>query len=215
MDMATGRLRGGTGAAGERTRARILDATVETIKQRGILGASARAIAEVGGFNQALLFYHFGSVEEALLAALDKLSAQRLASYEERLGSVRSLPELVEVGSQLYAEDLRDGQITVLAQLLAGSASSPAFGRQLQERFRPWIELTRDAIARTIAGTPWQDVIPVDDAAFAVAAVFMGIELLSHLGDEHARGQAALQTIQQMATAMQSLLGPQPPPPPA
>ncbi|MGD0455999.1 MAG: TetR family transcriptional regulator, partial [Solirubrobacteraceae bacterium] len=53
------------------TKLKIAEAALETLKQRGFAGASAREIAGVGGFNQALIFYHFGSVQKALLAALD------------------------------------------------------------------------------------------------------------------------------------------------
>jgi AcrR family transcriptional regulator len=48
---------------------RIAEAALATLKAHGFAGASARAIAHVGGFNQALIFYHFGSVQNALLGA--------------------------------------------------------------------------------------------------------------------------------------------------
>src|SRR5947208_16019504 len=54
---------------GEATRKRIVMAAVETLKQEGFAGTSARAVARTGGFNQALVFYHFGSMTELLLAA--------------------------------------------------------------------------------------------------------------------------------------------------
>jgi AcrR family transcriptional regulator len=193
------------------TKARIIDAALETIKREGIVGSSARAIARTGGFNQALIFYHFGSVDEVLLAAVDKLSATRMASYEQHLAGVRSLPELVAVGARLYAEDLRDGHITVLAQMLAGSSSSPELSRQLRERFTPWIDLASGAIARAVAGTPFEQVLPVDDLAFAVTSLFMGIELLDHLDDDRARGQAVFGTVELVARLMESFAGPSAP----
>jgi AcrR family transcriptional regulator len=56
------------------TRQRIIDAAVETVRREGIVGTSARAIARTGGFNQALIFYHCGSVNDVLLAGLDCIS---------------------------------------------------------------------------------------------------------------------------------------------
>ena len=38
-------------------RRRIIDATIEAIRTKGSDGATARAIAEIGGFNQALIHY--------------------------------------------------------------------------------------------------------------------------------------------------------------
>ena len=81
--------------AADETRARIVEAALESLHEEGILGASARAIARRGGFNQALIFYHFGSVDELLLAAVDELSARRSEKYEDRLEQVSSLAGLV------------------------------------------------------------------------------------------------------------------------
>src|ERR671919_781582 len=52
----------------EETRARIVTAALQALRADGIAGISARAIARHGGFNQALIFYHFGSLEGLLVA---------------------------------------------------------------------------------------------------------------------------------------------------
>ena len=46
------------------TRTRLLDGALETLRTRGIAGVSARTIAAAAGVNQALVFYHFGGVDE-------------------------------------------------------------------------------------------------------------------------------------------------------
>src|SRR5258708_12780511 len=51
------------------TKLQIAEAALDTLKANGFAGSSARAIAHRGGFNQALIFYHFGSVQNALLPA--------------------------------------------------------------------------------------------------------------------------------------------------
>src|SRR5207249_1839872 len=51
----------GAKGGGRATRAQFVEATIETLKREGFAGASARAIARTGGFNQSLIFYHFGS----------------------------------------------------------------------------------------------------------------------------------------------------------
>src|SRR5256714_6049554 len=78
----------------EGTKLQIVEAALETLKAKGFAGASARAIAYRGGFNQALIFYHFGSVQNALLASLDLISERRLEEYgrrSRRFGLRRSL----------------------------------------------------------------------------------------------------------------------------
>ena len=47
-------------------RSQIVDAAMRTIVELGYSRASTRAIAERGGFNQALIHYYFGSLNAAL-----------------------------------------------------------------------------------------------------------------------------------------------------
>lgn len=51
------------------TREKLLEGALRTLVEQGIAKASARAIATTAGVNQALVFYHFGSVDELLAAA--------------------------------------------------------------------------------------------------------------------------------------------------
>jgi len=188
------------------TKQRIVDAAIATLKQEGITGTSARAIARTGGFNQALIFYHFGGVHEVLLAGIDQMSAERMKRYGERLGDVRTLPELVEVATQLHREDVQEGHLTVLAQMLAGAWGLPDRGHQLVSRFDPWIDTVERAIARVIEGTPYQELVPTRDLAFAVTSLFIGIELLTHLDPERQDGDRLFSTIGLMAGLLGNLL---------
>ncbi|WP_043716330.1 TetR family transcriptional regulator, partial [Kutzneria sp. 744] len=67
------------------TRQRLIDGAIETIRQHGIAGTSARTIAATAGVNQALVFYHFGSVNDLLKAAC-------LAATLGPAGPVRAAP---------------------------------------------------------------------------------------------------------------------------
>ena len=51
----------------------LIDAAVETLRDHGYAGASARIVADRAGVNQGLIFYHFGSVADLLLAKMAKL----------------------------------------------------------------------------------------------------------------------------------------------
>jgi AcrR family transcriptional regulator len=191
-------------AMGERsatTRDRIVDAALETIRQRGILGASARAIARTGGFNEPLIFYHFRTLDELLLAAVDRVNAVRLASYTPRLAAASTLGELVAAGAEIYAEDQRQGHTTVLVQTLAGFAASPELSRALLERFTPWIRLLADSLTRVTSGTPLEGLLAAEEAAFALTAWFVGMELLSH-PDTPARWQELLALVQLVAAQL-------------
>ena len=56
------------------TRARLLSAAASLIAERGWSAVTTRAVAERAGVNQALVHYHFGSIDnlrrEAVMARL-------------------------------------------------------------------------------------------------------------------------------------------------
>ena len=54
------------------TRRRLVDATMQTIREQGIAKLSARTIATTGGVNQALVFYHFGTVDGLVADSLGR-----------------------------------------------------------------------------------------------------------------------------------------------
>ena len=192
----------------EVTRAKMVEATLAALHEDGILGASARSIARRGGFNQALIFYHFSSVHELLLAAVDQLSARRCERYERRLAEVSTLRELVTVAGELHQEDLEDGHITVLSQMLAAAATNADLRRPMAERFEPWIAIVERALVRVLDGTPYAGLLPVHDLALAVTGEFIGIELLLNLSeDDDQAGPRVFRTFELLATVFEALPG--------
>jgi AcrR family transcriptional regulator len=189
----------------------MVQAALAALHEDGILGASARSIARRGGFNQALIFYHFSTVHELLLAAVDELSGRRCERYERRLGEVSTLRELVVVAGELHAEDLEDGHITVLSQMLAAAATVPELRRPMAERFEPWIAIVERTLVRVLAATPYAGMLPVHDLALAVTGEFIGIELLLNLSDHEAdeadRAGRVFRTFELLAAVLEALPG--------
>src|SRR5213593_614366 len=103
----------------------IVDAALETLRDEGFAGATSRAIARRGAFNQALIFYHFGSLEGLLTATLKEASEARLDRYREVVGPISTLEELVRAMVDLREEDKAAGHVQVVAQVIAGSANRP------------------------------------------------------------------------------------------
>ncbi len=165
----------------EGTRQRLVEAAVQTIKERGFAATSARAIAATGGFNQALVFYHFGSMNDLLVAALDHTSALRMARYRAAIDSVDSLPALLSVASEAYREDLAGGHIKVLAEMIAGASAIPELGPAIAARMQPWIAFTEEAVIRVMAGSSLGPIVPSGDLAFAIVSLYLGAAMLSHL----------------------------------
>ena len=191
----------------EGTKARIVDAALETLRTEGIAGASARAIGRKGDFNQALIFYYFGSLNDLFLAAVDELSARRVDRYRSRIDGITTLGELVTVAAELHREDTEEGHIAVLAQMLAGATTAPELRAPLRERFLPWTDLVEGAIERVVADTPYAAIVPVPDLAFVVTSLFMGIELTMILEEDQQKAESLFRAVGLMATLLEGLLG--------
>ena len=175
----------GTGSSA--TRAALIEAAIESLRFDGFAGASARAIAARAGSNQSLVFYHFGSVAELLLAALDEVSERRLRRYSAAVEGVETPAGLVRAATEIFREDLDEGYVTVLVEMIAGTAASPELGEQVARRIAPWRTFAQNTIETAVAGSPLVSLIPVADAAYAVVALYLGMEMLSNLdGDRTA-----------------------------
>ena len=181
-------------------------AAVETLKHQGFAGASARAIARSGDFNQALIFYHFGSVNDLLLAALDHTSEQRMARYQNAVGEAASLEEMIEIARRIYVEDLESGHIRVLSELVAGGLSDPHLGAEVAARLEPWVDFAEAALARVLADTPLEPLLPVRDLAFAVVAFYLGADLLAELKEDRSRVERLFATASRLAPLVAPIL---------
>src|SRR6266487_1956397 len=106
------------------TRARLLEGALDTLRTQGIAGASARSIAAAAGVNQALVFYHFGSVDVLLAAALRHGAEERAA-----------------------------GSVAVLAQMLAGGQTDTRLAPATAAGLDLWVTEIEAALARIIPGT--------------------------------------------------------------
>ncbi len=172
------------------TKGRIIDAAFVTIREVGYSGASARAIAATGGFNQALIFYHFGGVDQALLAALDASAEARLARYHERFDPIEALPAMVAEAHELFKEDVASGHVKLLAELVAAGASKPALGREVVARVDPWLSFTRETFDRLMGPSPLAPFINSSDAAYALTALYLGMELMGQLDGSGERAES-------------------------
>ena len=183
----------------------LVEAAIETLKTDGFSGASARAIARRAECNQALVFYHFGSVVDLLLAALDSVSTSRLRHYSAAAENVGTLAELVEVATTIFLEDLENGYITVLAEMIAGASSTPGLGLEVAARISPWKRFAEQVINSVLGGTALGDLIPSGDLAHSAVALYLGLELLSHLEGNREASQSLFDHAKRLTVIAEAL----------
>ena len=172
------------------TRAALIAGAVSALRDAGFAGASAREIARRAGCNQALVFYHFGSVNDLLLAALDEVSQRRLIAYRGLLDQAGSVSGLVESARAIFVEDLAAGHVTVLVEMITGAQSVPGLGEQVAQRLVPWRELAETAVRQALAGSPLASLVPAQEVAHGIVAGFLGLELLANLDGDSAAALA-------------------------
>ena len=190
------------------TRTRLLQGTIDALREQGIAGVSARTIAAAAGVNQALVFYHFGSVDELLVAAARWSTEQQVAAFRERLDRVRSLRELQVVGRERHARELYAGNVAVLGQMRAGAQTNKVFAAATRDAFGLWFTEIERVLTRVLADSPLGEVADVPGLARAVSASFIGLELMAVVDPEG--DEAAFRAMDQLGALLEYLdeLGP-------
>lgn len=69
----------------DRTRAHVIDVTVQIVLSEGIAAASGRHIAETAGVTWGVIQYHFGERDGLLMAVVDQ-------GFDELLDALKSMP---------------------------------------------------------------------------------------------------------------------------
>ena len=187
-------------ATGGSTRERLLGATLRTVAEHGIAKVSARTVAAAAGVNQALVFYHFGSVEELLAAACERGARERVERHRAALEQVGSLSELVALARRIDEQERAAGNVALLGQLLAGAQSHPALAAPTAAGLGLWVAEVERVLLRLLERTPLHGVVDVPGLARAVSASFVGLELYEAVDADGAR--AALAALEQLANLL-------------
>lgn len=181
------------------TRDRLLDATLATIAEHGLPKTSARTIAATAEVNPALIFYHFGSVDELFAAACRHGAEQRVSTHRAALRQVESFSDLVAVARQIHGTERETGHVAVLGQLLAG-ARSPALAAAVSEGLGLWVREVETVLERVLSGTVLSAHVDVPGLAHALSAAFIGLELYE--GVEPRAAERALASLESLAGLM-------------
>jgi AcrR family transcriptional regulator len=190
------------------TKAKLLDGALRTLTEQGIAKTSARTIATAAGVNQALVFYHFGSVDELLAAACRYGAERSVARYRDRFAAVASLSELLSVGREIHEQERAGGHVALLGQLLAGAQTHATLGPATMAGLELWIAEIEQVLRRVLAVTPFGEFADPAGLARAVAVTFVGIELYE--GVDAVGASSALDALEQLGLLAGALeeLGP-------
>jgi AcrR family transcriptional regulator len=181
----------------EQARDRILRATVDTLAQQGYAGTTARAIALRGGFAPGVIYYHFTDLDDLFRQTMRFVSDGRMGRYRDQVVGVISAVELLERLRVLHDEDVASGHISAVQELIAGG-SEPVTD-QIRTEVRRWQDLAEEVIGALVAKTPFAPFIPVRQAAEAVIAFYLGLEMLQQIDVDPSRTDTFFASAQQAA----------------
>jgi AcrR family transcriptional regulator len=134
------------------TRAAVLDAAVQLIRDRGYDNVSVAEIATVAGVSKGAVFYHFDSKEAVLDCLVDELQgriAQRLADGIDR--SSRPTPNSVAGGLARYLVEANDQEARQV--VLIDGPQVLGWQRWREIDTAHFAGMTRAAIAALVAPT--------------------------------------------------------------
>ncbi len=190
------------------TRTKLLVAAADCVRVDGVAGTSARAIAARAGVNQALVFYHFGTVSELVEAACRQALDEAVERHRGQLAGVSSLAGLLNAGKQLHEAERAVGNVAMMAQLMSGAARDPVLARAARYAMDRWCAEIEPTIARLLHGSPLAELTDASGLARAVCASFIGLELYEAADPEAAAG--ALSALERLAVLAEALddLGP-------
>jgi AcrR family transcriptional regulator len=176
----------GRGTA-EETRKRLLDAADQVLRERGYAGVSARTIAAAAEANSALVFYHFGGVDQLLLAALDRATEERMVLHRATAARARTVEELVEAATTIYRTDLERGYLAQFGELVAAAVTKPALREEISVRAEPWVGFVAEHWDRVVGGSPLGKLLPARDVADAAITFYLGVNLFSVIDPDRQR----------------------------
>ena len=104
----------------------------------------------------------------------------------------------------------------VLVEMIAGASSTPGLGPEVAERIAPWTNFARQAIEASLGlVAPRRGRSRSADIAHAVVALYLGLEMLSHLDGDRSPALALFDRAGQLAALVAAFAGPAGPTGPA
>lgn len=188
------------------TRVRLLTAAADVVREQGAWEASARVIAARAEVNQALVFYHFGSVAALVDAACRVAVDEAIAGYCEQLAQVTSLPGLLDVGRTVREQERTTGNVAMMAQLMAGARTDPILADAARYATDAWVAAIEPVVHRVLADSALAEVVDPAGLSRAISAAFIGLELYDGVDPDGATAAlAVLDGVAEMVAALDGL----------
>ena len=182
-------------ASGDVTRQRLLSATATLIVERGWAGATTRAVADLAGVNQALVHYHFGSIESLRREAVMARLTPEMHRLIEELLDERPLPESIHRVMRLIDRfDLGTESGVLMAEAMLQAMRDPEAAGAMTGIMGSWGEMLGPRLAMAQERGTVRADIPAERLTPVLAAFIDGF-LMQRMVDPDLDSAAAADTL--------------------
>ena len=162
----------------------LLDAAERLLVEVGYAGISARRLAREAGVNLGLVHYHFGSMENVFLEALERFTGRLVERHKALYAS--DLPFIEKWRSAmayLLGADLSSGYEKVWLELQAMAWNKPDLKKRLARVSAQWRAVLTKAFVEAMQEYGLDpDLFPVDAVVSLVMTFNLGVVLERHTG---------------------------------
>lgn len=135
-------------ARGRSTRAQLLAAATDLLREQGYAATSMRAVAERAETQLSLVHYHFGSKRGLLVAVLDDLTEHLLERQQAMFTDERAFADQWRTACDYLREDIRSGYVRILWELWAAGLADPELAERWRATQRGWREVIQLRLER-------------------------------------------------------------------
>jgi AcrR family transcriptional regulator len=116
----------------DETRAKLLDATIESLLEVGYAATSTRRVAELAGVSHGAQVHHFRFRVDLVAAATEELAKRRIAEFRERVAKLPADPaRRAAMLLDLVWADFSSSLFTVFVKVWVAAADDPALHARL------------------------------------------------------------------------------------
>jgi AcrR family transcriptional regulator len=122
-------------------RARLLDATIESLVTYGYAGTTTPRVAELAGVTRGAQIHHFRSKEDLVVAAIEHLAQQRVQAAMREFGRVQASNDPVSTVLEFLWEAHQGPMFTATVELWVAARTDDVLAAHI-ERVEPVVNST-------------------------------------------------------------------------
>jgi AcrR family transcriptional regulator len=168
------------------TRARLLDATVDSLVRYGYAGTTTPRVAQLAGVTRGAQVHHFGSKNELVIAALKHLAAKRSAALVAEVGDLSASADPLGTVLNLLWE-IHQGPIFIATvELWVAGRTDPALGREVAK----FESIVQNSLVAAVAQLVPEEINkPMLDFLYTAMDALRGILIASYVDTDPSRAR--------------------------